>query len=1131
MKKHSSKLLLIVLVLVLCLSTVVLSACNDDKNPPEEPPVDTTVATGKMIDKIISNITSSIGIGENFGADIEATFVLDDKTAQNKDVSFKLTGKGNVALQDGANESDTDFAIEIVEQQGETTTVLLGIAYEVIDNDPYFFINLLGSGYKKINGYSLTALYNLVSGGATTQADDGGLGADMIVSMVMPMLFGEKGKVENNVYTLRFDLAKTVDAIMEMKEAITALLSSVGMSEADLNALIAEYLGELSYEYRGETVHVSDLDTLARYLKVGMSFKGNIVFAFDENDKFVNASASFDYANAGEDVANYTLRVDKMQIGETDTAIDVFANFPLSRDERALAQAVNLLNFSLRGTATAYNDKNEVAHNYTIEVQADIEPFALFDLLKGTDKANIIATLKKLGYFHLEINEVFDDPEKEPLNIIMLHSNFEEGFAVANVHAYKAVLYNVGLGGVYDFDALIDVIGMLSASSDEPSQPEEPTEPAETPNIMETLDNIKNTVQDVLGYFTIDNMQEDGVTVALKDLVFMICDMVGLDTSGLTGTGISAILGCNAMNIKCETPTHGTCTKVETSTIKCGIRETDKLKAVKDGEYDLSASQTAFIKEIVSLDGFTGRILQGDSTFAKYLQGYVAFDKAFLMTGVDLAGNEIQTSGFIMAVDGFDPNKVGEQQVTFYIAIANDMLDFARAGFAFDDIIPLSGTLKFQTTVEVLPFDANAEVSVSNIKTEDQKALVGDKAVFDIIRTRTSNATEMTIGTLGTYNVDASMVRIYDALEGGNDVTAQAIDADGKFVDVGEYYVRLMFAGYSANCCKIVVENAYAQRADGQAEVESIQLGGTWNFGEYEVYAVDAQGNAVKQAITPQYRIGSTTLKSLDEAFDIEGNVYTLKKNLDYVGKNFTIRFNNVPTANGQKKTVDVNIAIESDYVLDEKLSGLFYFGKSLNEEFVLSIHDVQYKVVYKNGAWVAVNENGDEKAVELSLNWTSASGDAVEVNEAGFITNYPNVNKAGTRSTKVYYTLTIDGYTYSYNFTAYELGASNKTVNLSKTPTLDGAISNVGKIAYTDKDGEVAELEFKFGAEGYAIYEKGTDIKVIDVTVTITVDGTDEAYNLTDGKFTEVGKYKVEYSLVVNGIEQTFFHTVTVKA
>lgn len=1130
MKKHSSKLLLIVLVLVLCLSTVVLAACNnDDKNPPEPQPVDTSVATSTMIEEIIDNITSSVSIGENFGVDLEAAFVLDDKTSKNDDVTYKLTGKGNVALQQGAKESDTDFAIELVEQKGETKKVLLGIAYEVIDNDPFFFINLLDSGYKKINGYSMTALYNLATGSATTQADgDGGLALDdigEIVGLVMPILFGDKGKVENNVYTLRFDLAKTAGKIESMKGLILGVLPNLGMTEDDLNALIAEYLGGLSYEQKGNTIHVSDFETLLNFLKYGISLKGDVVFAFDANDKFVNASASFDFANAGEDVGNYTLRVDKMQIGPTETAVDVFAGFPLTNDERANAQAVNLLNFSLKGNATAYNDKNEVAHKYTIEIQSDIEPFVLFDLLKGTDKANILATLKKLGYFHLEINEVFDDAAKEPLNIMLLHSKFEEGFAVVNVHANKAVLYNVGLGGVYDFDALIDVIGKLTAPS------AEGTTSADATNIMDTLKTVISTVQDVLGYFTFDNMAENGVTVALKDLVFMICDMVGLDTGGLTGTGLNAILGCNTMNIKLETPTHGTCTQIETATIKAGIRETSSLYAKKTGEYDLTASRHAFIKEITSLDGFTGKTLQGDATFAKYLQGYVAFDKAFLMKGIDLAGNEIQTSGFIMAADGFDPNKAGVQDVTLYIAVANDMLDFSRAGFAFDDIIPLSGTLKFKTQIEVIPFDKDAQVTVTNIKTADQNALVGDKAVFDLIRTRTSNATEMTIGTLGTFAVDASMVRVFDALKDGNDITATALTADGKFANVGEYYVRLVFAGYSVDCCKVTVEDAYAQRVDGQEEVASIKLGETWNFGEYEVFAVDAQGKAEKKDVTVQYRIGSTTLKSLEEAFDIDGNVYTLKKNLEYVGQNFTIRFNNVPTANGQKKTVDVNIAIESDYVLEEKLSGIFYFGNSLNEKFVLSLSGVQYKVVYKNSKWVAVNENGDEKELELSLNWLSATGDAVTVNEAGFISNYPNENKASTRSTKVYYTLTIDGYTYSYNFTAYELGASNKTVNLSKTPVLDGAITNVGKIAYTDGKGEVKELEFKFGAEGYAIYEKGTDTKVIDVNVKITVDGTEDAYNLTDGKFTEVGKYKVEYSLVVNGIEQTFFHTVTVKA
>lgn len=1123
MKKHSSKLLLIVLVLVLCLSTVVLAACNDDKNPPETPPVDTSVATSTMIEEIIDNITSSVGIGENFVVDLEAAFVLDDKTSNNNDVTYKLTGKGNVALQDGAKESDTDFAIEIVEQKGEAKKVLLGIAYEVIDNEPFFFINLVDSGYKKINGYSMTALYNLATGSATTQADgDGGLNLNIgeIVGLVMPILFGDKGKVENNVYTLRFDLAKTVGKIESMKDLVLGVLPNLGMTEDDLDALIAEYLGGLSYEQKGNTIHVSDLQTLLNFLKYGISLSGDVVFAFDANDKFVNASASFDFANTGEDVGNYTLRVDKMQIGPSDTAVDVFAGFPLTKDERANAQAVNLLNFSLKGNATAFDAENNIKHKYTIEVQSDIEPFALFDLLKGTDKANILATLKKLGYFHLEINEVFDKPAEgetpAPINIITLHSKFEEGFAVLNVHANKALIYNVGIGGVYDFDALIDVIGKLTAPSDEPQEPsDQPTEPAEETNIMDTLKTVISTIQDVLGYFTLDNMEEDGVTVALKDLVFMICDMVGLDTGGLTGTGISAILDCEKMNIQLQTPTHGTCTQVETSTIKCGIRQSSKLNS-----NGLSGAQTSFIKEIKSLDGFQGKTLQGDGALVKYLQGYVAFDKVFTMTGIDLAGNEVLTSGFIMAADGFDPNKADVQDVTLYIAVANDLLDLSSM-LAVDDLIPLSGTLKFKTQIEVVAHDSNTSATVTGMKTETQQLFVGDN-VFSKVK---GTNPKITIDNKVTVELDNTMIRVF---KGGKDVTDTVLNEKGNLTQFGEYNVKAQLFECIADICTIEVSDFKVKRVDGKKEVESLALGDSWEFGEYEIYRVDKDGNETKLELkdAPTYKIAGKDIKSTD----IKDGKFYIPKDLAYVG-NIVVTFKKVPTIGTSTTTKNFDIvSVGCKYTVAQKYSTL-YFGNSLNGKFVLNVNDVPFNVVYKNNVWVAVAEDGTEQAITLTFKWKSATtGTAVTFDSEGIINNYPNEKKSSIRSTPVYYTLTVDGYTYTGNFTAYELYASNK-LSAKVDSMLDGYISNVDRLPYTDGEGNAVELEFKFGAEGYAIYVKGTDTKVYDVTVKVTVDGTENEYQLTDGKFTNVGKYKVEYSLTINGIEQTFFHTVTVKA
>lgn len=144
--------------------------------------------------------------------------------------------------------------------------------------------------------------------------------------------------------------------------------------------------------------------------------------------------------------------------------------------------------------------------------------------------------------------------------------------------------------------------------------------------------------------------------------------------------------------------------------------------------------------------------------------------------------------------------------------------------------------------------------------------------------------------------------------------------------------------------------------------------------------------------------------------------------------------------------------------------------------------------------------------------------------------TNYPNENKNGSRNTYIYYTVKFDGYYKSGSFAAYELYATDKTSKYSQhdiNKTFDGFISNVNKIYY-EKEGQKVELEFKYGKDGYAIYEKGTDNKVYDVTVKVTKDS--QEVQLVDGKFAEIGTYKIEYDMTINGVNQKFYHTVTVK-
>ena len=1106
MKKHSFKLMLIALIVVICLGTVVLAACNPDTPSGS---TDYSKPTGTMLNEIVGKITSSMSFGESFGVDVSAAFAIDDKTAANKDVTYRLTVKGNADGRADAAEDATNFVIDLVEQKGETKNSLLSIAYEAIEDEPFFFVSILGSDYKKINGYSLASLYKMTQKGNATSAAEDDLDIGLVIDAIIPILFGEDGTVKDNVYTLDFDFGKTVAGIVENKNAILTVL---GMTSEQLDALVAQYLGNLSYEQNGETINVSDVDTLKAFLQRTYGIKGKIEFKFDANDKFVSANASFDYKNKGEDKANYTLSIEKAEIGTVTTPVDAFKDFAMSSSERKNAQAVNALNFSLKGNATGYNADGEPIHNYTIEVQSDIDAFELIGLLNGTNKENIVATLKKLGYFHLEINEVFED--KEPLNIIMLHSKFEEGFAVVNLNAYKAILYNVGLGGVYDFDTLIDVIGMIGEGGEDEN-------PEESASIIDTLKNVITSVKDVLGYFTFENMKEDGVTVALNDLVYKICDMAGLDTSGLVGSAIGAIVGCDKMNIKLQTPTFGTCETVETSTIKGGIRETSNLNNNKVGEYDLSASRYSLIKSIKSIDGLSVKLLQGESNLARFFKGYVAYDKVILMTGVDLADNEIQTSGFIMAVKGLDVTKPGKQKVTFYIAIANDLLSL-NSFFTLDDLLPLSGTIKFETEIEVVPFDKTAEVTVSNLKAEEQTVLAGGKKAFDVIREKTYGAdTIMTIAGIGEFKMTDSDVRVID--EDGKDVTADVVNESGYITVAGTYSTKLLFAGYETNCCTIKVEDAIAERVDGKTEQESISLGGTWNFGEYKAYAVAADGTKTESSVAAQYRMGGTTLKSLDEVFDIENGVYTLKKDLSFVGKNFTVRFNNVVTESGLKKTVDVNIPVVSDYSVSTL--GSMYFGMSISNKLVLTVGETEFNIVLKDGNWVAVDKDGTTKNVELTFEWDK-SKTAVEFSADGFINNYPNENKSGYRSNKINYSLKVDGYYLNASFTAYEMYAINKS-SAKVGNKLDGYIEKVDVMEYA-VDGESRVLEFKYGPEGYAIYVKGTDTKVYDVTVTVELGGAE--VELVDGAFTETGKYKVTYSATINGVEQTFFHDVTVK-
>ena len=150
-----------------------------------------------------------------------------------------------------------------------------------------------------------------------------------------------------------------------------------------------------------------------------------------------------------------------------------------------------------------------------------------------------------------------------------------------------------------------------------------------------------------------------------------------------------------------------------------------------------------------------------------------------------------------------------------------------------------------------------------------------------------------------------------------------------------------------------------------------------------------------------------------------------------------------------------------------------------------------------------------------------------------GYITNY-NTADSNYRD-KIYYTIDVDGCSYSNSFTAYELYANDKTGlwgPVSLNSKLDGYISYVNYI-YHEADGVKTALEFKYGANGYGIYVNGTDTKVYDVKVTV-FNGEEDVTStvLADGALAQAGTYKVQYEInAIYGTAFTISHNVKVNA
>lgn len=711
--------LMVAAILALCLTCgMLLVACNPDKPNPTPPPTDAqeswsesvTTMNKELSQKLKDNKQFNPNGGRKFVADFELELAIDDKTEANADASYKLIGRANINV----DAFDTQFYLAITEnKEGYTTPkTLFGLGYDDDATNPYFYFNINDGGYKKINAFSLHQLMldlDAKEGNKSSEAVSSALGwdeikkvfegiladpssiFDLLSTMELIKTDGTRANYGNS-FIYEFNLPAIINAVSSVvnDKLITDNLGQEGLTQimgvikkipvfancsniADVWKSIGEYIQFTKLSYRIDFAENSNEIT-------GMGFTVNYI----ENDNSVP-----------KPIGDYTLSLNKLRIDQGTPIADIFAGTGI--DEVADDAAINILKFSVDGVAIGMKNVAEEGatpsyeenHRFTISVDADLNPFALMELV-GRDRGegadtNIANAIKKLGYLHIEINEV--NAENEIVkNILLIHTKTEEGYIIAQFSGLGST--DSDLGGVYNIQELVEYIGVLSRQKSASAAAE-----VDFNKILEIAKKVIGYVKDIWAMVDVDfkNIASEGVTLEISNLLDYLVTALNVPSGGMIDLA-NIIRGLDGdsdlLNIKVSDAKYGVCETVDT-------------KSIKGFVYGGSEKLAVGIKEGTELK------YTADAGIAGYTVNGFYFGEVGspVVTFIDTNGQEFSALAHLYYVD-YDPSIVGQEQtVTAYFGqctYLTNMIGMLGPGVAGDIAkYPLSGIMSAQFKVTI----------------------------------------------------------------------------------------------------------------------------------------------------------------------------------------------------------------------------------------------------------------------------------------------------------------------------------------------------------------------------------------------------------------------------------------------
>ena len=1079
--------LAIIAVLVVCLMCGVLFvACNDD---PPSPGTD---------DPIGPVDPDNPDPGD------------EDDELTKSDVFIDLVNDFDAVEQDTTGEKEFTFGLQIKDRADQTS--IFSIALENVGGKDYLYGAVGTTVFTKFNGFDLGETFMTILNwlGPIDLEKLVGIKAGLDVkSLTNPVVAG----IASDMLIGDFAMSESGDAYM-VELNIAKLISSLAGFGLDLDAVINGALGEDTVT----TVVNALAGVIGIELAEGSATVTGLLNAI-ANAYQVNFYFGFDTATAD--------------------AADPFDALPPGVQAARDTQAKNLLNFTLDGTAEFKDEEGTVTNRYDIDVDIDLDIFPLLGLLDYVsttggvmtgdlqfafnvdDPAEIVAMVEQMGYINVTVDEVNLEDGSFVKNILTIHSNFAEGNAIVQLNGASVIIVDVGLGGVYDFDALAgyiaDMIGGALSQADEGGEPA-PEEPSLTDTILTVVKKLlvvpEGSIGDDLGSIDFEvilaDISANGLTVKMSNIKSVLTDDLGLDL-GLAGSFIGNVWeNADTMNIKVESTSFG----------KAVRKETPSITAIN------SSSSSALVSEITSVEGLPTKVIDASGIVC-------GLDQVYAMKGKSIAtGEEVEFDGYVIGYSGLDLSVSGVQNVTFYVAASNigSGLVGMLAGTIDLSAYPVFGIYEYTAQVEVVQVGEDSEITAdgivggtyipvaknstiwSNIAITDPAYLVIDGEV----------KTAITSDSVQVYTEDGTLIPTTDTT---------VFDENGNIIKEGRYEVRLVKGELSYSFDIQVIEITSSTKAefvpaegtDASILTDGIVLGQTYTWNGINIkigdYVFDMEANYTSSL--------AFDIEAISD--NIDGNSYTIAKNLNNTG-NKTYGWKLKRSDSTVTKSFTTSIKVNAPEDIAVKKSS-YYFGMDISSEsvFAFTYKDVVYTLAYENNAWKLKDAEGNAlTGATVALEWDKAgSGNVVTANADGLI-NTKNEYKSGSRSATAYVSVSVDGWSYSNSILIYELSASDKTSSYSALEIgekLDGMISNANRIT--------SGAKFAYGAEGYGIYDsEGTLICAVTVKV-FDAEGADVTSTAlgADGAFAAAGTYKVEYELTYKGLNQKFFHNVLVNA